>query len=273
MTFPDASAIETDDGAQLSVHVVGSEKATTALLVHGFSLDRTTWDDVRAGLVANNVRVVTTDLRGHGASTLGTVAPTIERLVADLATIIHELGLTQVHLVGHSLGAVIALAARTDPTVAPSLATVTSIAGTERSIQNPIMKLGATIFSSRAGIWALGRPRIGRLIIRSWFGPSPRPELLDETRLISAACARTTRDAITATTSDLDLRPSFSEPGPPTLLLCGEKDMATPAKVSKRIAEAIDGAEFIPIERAGHMVILEQPDEVVNRLTTWFAAP
>ncbi|HYN34458.1 MAG TPA: alpha/beta hydrolase, partial [Ilumatobacteraceae bacterium] len=70
-------------------------------------------------------------------------------------------------------------------------------------------------------------------------------------------------------TGDIDLRPSFSTAGPPTLVLVGKLDKATPAKISKRIAEAIDGARLAVVDSAGHMVIIEQPDAVVGHLTSW----
>lgn len=261
--------ITADDGARLSVWMEGPAGGAPVLLLHGFSLDHTTWHQVAAGLGHAGYRVIAPDLRGHGASTLGSAAPSIDRMVTDVETIITTLGLSAVHLVGHSLGAVAALAARSQ--LPSSLATVTSVAGTEESIQNPIMKLGAAIFGSRAGVWALGRQRVGRLLIKSWFGASPRTEDLDRVRLLSASCPRPTRDSITAATSDIDLRPTFKRPGPPTFVLCGRKDMATPAKISERIAGAIPDAELALIDRAGHMVIIEDADAVVDQLSTWLA--
>jgi 3-oxoadipate enol-lactonase len=57
----------------------------------------------------------------------------------------------------------------------------------------------------------------------------------------------------------------------PTLVLSGEEDVAvTPAR-SRRTAEAIRGARFQTIPRAGHSSSLENPDAVTEALRTFFA--
>lgn len=126
--------IRTDDGADLSVWTSGPSDADAFLLVHGFSLDHSTWDPLTEGLVADGNYVVTLDTRGHGESTLGTAPPTIDRYLSDLRQVIEELGLRRVHLAGHSFGAVIALASRVSGDLAGSVKTVTAIGGTEKSI-------------------------------------------------------------------------------------------------------------------------------------------
>ena len=261
--------IECDDGAQLAVWATDETDGHTILLVHGFSLDHTTWVPLAEPLVRAGHRVVAADLRGHGESTLGSALPTADRLVADIARIIDALDLESVHLVGHSLGAVIALAARVDDRMSATIITVTSIAGTEQSIQNPVMRLGARLFSSAPGIWLLRRTRPGRLMISTWFGKQPSTADMDWIRTLSANCPRPTRSAIAKATGDLDLRPTFTKTGPPTLVLCGRDDKATPLKFSERIAAAISDAHLVVIDDSGHMVIIEQPERVADELLGW----
>ncbi len=66
-----ALLVRTDDDAELSVRTVGVDNGESVMLIHGFSLDHTTWEPVAAHLVADGFRVVMPDLRGHGCSTLG----------------------------------------------------------------------------------------------------------------------------------------------------------------------------------------------------------
>lgn len=131
------------------------------------------------------------------------------------------------------------------------------------------MRLGAYLFSSAAGIWLLGQRVPGRLMIATWFGKNPKSEDLDWIRNLSSQCPRETRIAVGKATSDLDLRPTFGKPGPPTLLLCGRHDKATPLKFSAAIAAAIADSELIVVENAGHMVIIEAVDELLGHLVTW----
>jgi pimeloyl-ACP methyl ester carboxylesterase len=79
------------------------------VLVHGAWIDHTSWDAVVPRL-AQSFRVVTYDLRGHGASALDPPdAGTVHDDVADLAALIEHLDLGAVNVAGISSGACIAL--------------------------------------------------------------------------------------------------------------------------------------------------------------------
>jgi len=49
----------------------------------------------------------------------------------------------------------------------------------------------------------------------------------------------------------------------PALAICGEEDQLTPPKYAEFLAQKIPGARLLLVERAGHIVQLEQP-EIVN---------
>ncbi|MCX5815784.1 MAG: alpha/beta hydrolase [Proteobacteria bacterium] len=48
----------------------------------------------------------------------------------------------------------------------------------------------------------------------------------------------------------------------PTLIICGTDDVLTPPKYSRYLHESIQGSELVLIKDAGHMVMLEKPEEV-----------
>ena len=77
--------------------------AAPVMLVHGMGGDSGTWDRFARALTAHGRRVITVDLRGHGKSAH---TPTYEfdMFGGDLLALIDHLGLTEVDLVGHSLG-------------------------------------------------------------------------------------------------------------------------------------------------------------------------
>ena len=52
----------------------------------------------------------------------------------------------------------------------------------------------------------------------------------------------------------------------PTLILCGLLDVMTSPKFSKSLAEQIPQAQLHLLEKTGHMLMLEQPDEVAKLL-------
>ncbi len=53
----------------------------------------------------------------------------------------------------------------------------------------------------------------------------------------------------------------------PTLLVCGRADRMTPPNRSEYLRDQIEGAQLHVLEGAGHMVMIEQPDEVADLLT------
>jgi len=53
----------------------------------------------------------------------------------------------------------------------------------------------------------------------------------------------------------------------PCVVVCGSLDAITPVATCRRIAELVPSADFVEIADAGHMVILERPDEVTEAIT------
>jgi len=56
----------------------------------------------------------------------------------------------------------------------------------------------------------------------------------------------------------------------PTLVLCGEQDVATPPELGKELARLIPRAQFALIQQAAHLICIEQPDAVVDRMMQFF---
>lgn len=79
------------------------------LLVHGLASNSRIWDDV-AGTLAGDHRVAALDQRGHGHSDRPTDGFTFDRVVADLAALVDQLGFERPTIVGHSWGGNVALA-------------------------------------------------------------------------------------------------------------------------------------------------------------------
>ncbi|MDQ3942541.1 MAG: alpha/beta hydrolase [Actinomycetota bacterium] len=94
-------------GVRLVTRDSGGE-GRTVVLVHGLGFGQRSWDRVAPRLSAGGLRVVTYDQRGHGASDVSEeYSPSA--FAEDLAAVLGELRLEEPILVGHSLGAMIAL--------------------------------------------------------------------------------------------------------------------------------------------------------------------
>ena len=80
------------------------------LFVHGWCGERALWRATMAGLEARH-RVLALDLGGHGASGAGRAEWTLASLAGDVVAVCDQAGLQDVILVGHSMGAPVALLA------------------------------------------------------------------------------------------------------------------------------------------------------------------
>jgi pimeloyl-ACP methyl ester carboxylesterase len=95
------------DGVRLAIRDSGGE-GKAVVLVHGLGFGQRSWDRVAPRLSASGLRVVTYDQRGHGASDVSEDYPP-SAFDEDLMAVLGELELEDPILVGHSLGATIAL--------------------------------------------------------------------------------------------------------------------------------------------------------------------
>ena len=91
------------NGVDLHYQCLG--KGEPVVLVHGLAANLAFWYPGIASALAQHYKVIVFDLRGHGRSSIPPSGYGRQHLVEDLRGLLSHLNLTQVHLVGHSLGA------------------------------------------------------------------------------------------------------------------------------------------------------------------------
>jgi sigma-B regulation protein RsbQ len=84
-------------------YILSGKGDTTLLFVHGAFIDKDYWQD-QVGFFSSNYKVVTLDLAGHGKSGSNRSDWSIQALGEDIVTVIKELSLSNIILIGHSLG-------------------------------------------------------------------------------------------------------------------------------------------------------------------------
>jgi 3-oxoadipate enol-lactonase len=94
------------NGIRLVYSRVGASDAAPMVLLHAGGQDRSTWNEIAPAL-ARRWRLYAPDLRGHGSSSWPG-AYSFELMRDDVLGFVDTLGLTDVTLVGHSLGATVA---------------------------------------------------------------------------------------------------------------------------------------------------------------------
>lgn len=95
------------DGAELAFEESGSGRPAL-VFVHGWQADRSVW---RAAIDAlgRNVHTLAVDLRGNGESRTAPGPYRLERFASDLRDLVAARGLGRVVVIGHSMGATVAL--------------------------------------------------------------------------------------------------------------------------------------------------------------------
>jgi pimeloyl-ACP methyl ester carboxylesterase len=134
---PVKKTFRASDGANIIGEVRG--KGDTALVfLHGWGGDREFWKN-QVDVFAGDYRIVTIDQAGHGESHTDRKDSSISALAGDVETIVKDLGLKRVILIGHSMGGPVALAAakRLQGTVVAAMGVDT--------LQNAEMKFPAEI--------------------------------------------------------------------------------------------------------------------------------
>ena len=102
-------SVASADGIPIAYEVRGSGNPAL-VFVHGWSCDRGYWNP-QLPHFAERHRVIAIDLPGHGESGPGRAEWTMPAFGADVAAVVHQLGLDEVVLIGHSMGGDVIVAA------------------------------------------------------------------------------------------------------------------------------------------------------------------
>ena len=250
-----------DDGfllPQINVARCGPRGNAPVVLIHAVGLDLTYWDRQIASL-GNTHDVVAFDLPGHGRSP-GTPADwTLDKAAAMLAGVIRATGAPCAHLVGLSVGGMIAQAAAlAHPALVRSLTlidTAASFAETGRAAMRQRAK------ATRAG----GMPAVLRSTLERWFTPetmAARPDLIDRVTKTLLRDDPAVHAAMWDMIAELDLVAELHRVSCPTLILVGEHDQSSPPAAARQLRDGIDGATMHVIPHAAHLSPLERPEVV-----------
>jgi pimeloyl-ACP methyl ester carboxylesterase len=108
-----------------------------------------------------------------------------------------------------------------------------------------------------------------RLICDMAFGPETPPEMV---RLGRRQMGETPPDVLYGdfvACDAFDVMARLADIDVPTFVLCGSQDVMTPVKYSTYLRDQIHGATLHLVEGAGHMVMVERPEAVLQALTTF----
>ncbi|WP_326835117.1 alpha/beta fold hydrolase [Amycolatopsis rhabdoformis] len=263
------------DGVDLFYDVHGDARlpGEPVLLVTGTTASVGLWTPAIIDGLAVDRQVIAYDHRGMGGSSAYPEAVSMASLAADAVALLEELGTGPVHVVGWSLGSAVAQ---------------------ELALARPDLVASLVLY----GTWARG-DGFQRCLVTAlrcpWqhgdlagaiaaLGVAFSPELLDspefDQRIASVLpLFPRTDEQIRAVVRqwDADLAHDTLDRLPgidrPTTVLVGAQDLLTPPRLSRAVAVAIPGAEFVLVEGAGssHSLHVERPDEWLKHVRAHLA--
>jgi len=244
------------------VDIPGVEPAL--LLVHGFTDTSRSFSLLAPHLEGR--RLIIPDLRGHGGSDAGHVCD-IDDFVADLALLIHRLDLDRPLVVGHSLGAMIAIRlAAEHPESVGGLVLLAGAVKADLGDHHPMV----------SGVNALRDPISPTDPFYAWWHacrPGVSPTFLacmaEEASAMPAARWRAILDAIRRT----DLTAIAKTMRSKTLLIAGAEDELFGEAHQQALARALPHAVSIQAKACGHNPHWEDPALVAAAIASHFPLP
>ena len=232
------------------------------VLLHGAGFDHSTWALHSRWFAHHGFSVLAPDLPGHGRSA-GKALGSIAEMADWTAALLEAAGAAKARLIGHSMGSLIALETSARH---PDKVSGLSLIGTAATMTvGPDLLKAAEADDPDAfdmvSIWGLGfRAELGGSLAPGLWMHQGAQRVLQQTRpgvLFNDLNACNAYQGALAAAAQVKV---------PATFILGERDMMTPAKAGKTLAAATPNARIVVLPGAGHMMMVEQPDELLAAL-------
>ena len=234
----------------------------TIALLHGAGFDHTTWALHSRWFAHHGYGVLAPDLPGHGRSS-GAPLQAITDMADWTAALLDAAGVAKAWLVGHSMGSLVALeTAARHPAKVAALGLIGTAA--TMTVGPDLLKAAEANDHSAVdmvSIWGLGfQAGLGGSLAPGLWMHSGAQRVLEQCRpgvlFNDLNACNAYRNALAAA----------AQITVPAAFILGERDMMTPAKAGKTLASALPNSRTVVIPGAGHMMMVERPDELLAAL-------
>jgi pimeloyl-ACP methyl ester carboxylesterase len=240
----------------------------TLLLIMGLAGSGAMWFRLLPHITRRH-RAIVFDNRGTGASSPAHRPLTMSGMAADAVAVLDAAGLETAHVMGASMGGMIAQHLALDyRDRVSSLVLACTSAGGRREPPNPRL-LAAALLRPIAG-----PARTFALVAPALYSPRSRVEaparLTEDMRIRAADRVRALTPLMqSAAIAAHDTRSRLHElEGLPTLVLHGLDDRLVPPDHGRELARSIPGARLVEIPGAGHLLATDAEQDVAEAVLT-----
>jgi pimeloyl-ACP methyl ester carboxylesterase len=251
-----------------ALHDTGAGPAV--LFLHAFPLDASQWDH-QVAAISGRYRCLRADMWGCGSSPAPQGEPNLRRFAGDVLEALDERRIERFVGCGGSMGGYVIWELLR---LAPQRITALVLCSTRAVADSDAARQAREQTAQRvldAGVEVIVEENVQRLLGTRSQGD---PHIADPVR---ARIRRCTPEGIANALRAMAARPDSTALLPtvdvPTLVVAGVEDAVISSKDQRAMSDRIRGAEFVELDRCGHLVNLERPGEFSNILERFLASP
>ena len=242
---------------------------TALVLIHGTGGSSASWG-AQFDRYPDRYRVIAWDAPGYGGSDRwGDAPPTADDYARLLGTFLDSRGVATAHVVGHSIGAVLATAlCRKKPTTVLSL-----------TLLHPIPGFGGLAEADRAAQRAARLSGVDKegmaAFVEGWaptiLGSVSGTDVLERAVAIMRDIPEAAYRDMVEVISSGDLLTDLPRIRAPALIIAGRDDGIAPEESCRAVAEGMADAKLVALDGIGHYLPLENPTLFQRTLDTFLA--
>jgi pimeloyl-ACP methyl ester carboxylesterase len=266
--------VNAEDGTALFFRDWG--KGAPIVFAASWALASPMWQYQMAALTDAGLRCVAYDRRGHGRSGDPGGRYNLNTLADDLARVIESLDLSNVTLVGHSLGCceITRYLTRHGASRVARVALLAPAAPILKKTADNPEGIDPAVFEAVRGLWHQDFPKWLADNARAFVMPDTPQATIDwflaQMREVSFQAIVDLNRELT----DADLRPEMADIALPTLILHGTNDASAPIELTgKRCAQLIRGSELKIYEGAPHGLFFTHNEQINRDLLNFISLP
>jgi non-heme chloroperoxidase len=271
--------VGTENSAAIEIHYEDHGCGQPVVLIHGYPLNGASWEKQERVLLQAGYRVISYDRRGFGKSSQPTVGYDYDTFAADLNALLEHLDISDVVLVGFSMGTgevTRYLGTYGSTRVAKAVLMGTIPPFLLKTSDNPEGVDGAVFDEIKAAV-VKDRPAYFKDFLDNFYNV----DVLGGTRISEQAWQNSFTVAIGASTYAAracvdtwltNFREDLPKIDVPTLLIHGDADRILPyAATAARLPGLIKDLEFVTVKGGPHNIAWTHPDEVNGALLAFLA--